>query len=183
MSHTSIRHHHLTIALHWLTVVTILCAVSAVFMREFFEDDEMRLLLLNLHRSFGVLILLLVILRVAARYKYYVVRVGETLPRILRRLAGVTHFVLYLFLFALPITGWLFTSAAGKTVTVFGVANLPSLLQKNRDLAERLGDIHETLAWFFIVLITAHILAALWHHFVRKDDVLTAILPSRKIKK
>jgi cytochrome b561 len=176
------RHHNLTIALHWTTFGIIIFAVCAVLLRDVVEASEVRLLLLNLHRSFGVVILLLVVARLIARFRISSEHVSASLPKGIRLLSLAAHTVLYLFLLALPVTGWLFSNAAGKAVSLFGLVNLPELIAKNRDLADQLGDVHETLAWLFIALIGAHVGAALWHHFWRKDDVLRSMLPVRLLR-
>lgn len=176
------RHHNLTIALRWTTFGIIIFAVCAVRLRDVVEASEVRRLLLNLHRSFGVVILLLVVARLIACFRLSSEHVSASLPKGIRLLSLAAHTVLYLFLLALPITGWLFSNAAGKAVSLFGLVNLPELIAKNRDLADQLGDVHETLAWLFIALIGAHVDAALWHHFWRKDDVLRATLPVRLLR-
>ncbi len=183
MPNTYPRHHKLTVLIHWLTFLTIVILLATIFSREFVEDDEIRLTLLNIHRSCGVLLLALLIIRLFIRYFFYFSNVNTDLPSTLQKIANATHWVIYSFLFAVPISGWLFTSAAGKPLIFFGFLHLPALLQKNRDLAEVMGEVHEVLAWIFVILIFAHILAALWHHYVRKDNVLRSILPARLLKK
>lgn len=183
MQNNYARHHHFTMLIHWISALTIIVLLGAIFFREFLEDDELRLTLLNLHRSFGVLLLILVIVRLFIRYFYYFSEVTSALPKTLQKIAKATHIVIYFFLLAVPISGWLLTSAAGKPLVFFGFLHLPALLQKNRDVAEIMGDVHEVLAWTFIAFIVAHILAALWHHYVRKDNVLRSILPARLVKK
>jgi cytochrome b561 len=176
------RHHNLTIALHWTTFGIIVFAVCSVLLRDVVEASEARLLLLNLHRSFGIVILLLVVARLIARFRISSEPVSASLPKGIRLLSLAAHTALYLFLLALPITGWLFSNAAGKAISLFGLVNLPELIAKNRDLADQLGDVHETLAWLLIALIGAHVCAALWHHFWRKDDVLRSMLPVRLLR-
>jgi cytochrome b561 len=102
------------------------------------------------------------------------------LPNVVRLAAKAGHAFLYLFLLALPLTGWLLTNAQGKAASFFGLFNLPMLVAKNRDLVDQLGDIHETGAWVFIALVGLHVGAALWHHFWRKDQVLRSMLPGAR---
>ena len=177
------RHHQITVTLHWATFFAIFSALSAVLLRELVEQDDLRLLLLTIHRSLGICILVLVIARVLLRYFYYFSDVTSDLPKTLRRIANAAHITIYTFLFLVPITGWLFTSTAGKPLTFFGLFHIPALLQKNRETAETFGEIHEVMAWLFIFILTTHIAAALWHHYVRKDNVLRSILPRWLTKK
>lgn len=178
MSNNYPRYHQFTLLIHLITFFTILVVLGAVFLREFTEDDDFRLQMLNLHRSLGVIVLLLVIVRLFIRYFYFFSHITAELPKILRRLASAAHFTIYTFLFAVPLLGWLFTSAAGKPLIFFGVVHLPALMHKNRELSEGLGEAHEVLAWLFIVVILGHTAAALWHHYVRKDHVLRSMLPT-----
>ncbi|MDY7562425.1 cytochrome b [Pseudomonas sp. CCC3.2] len=171
------RYHDLTIAMHWATALFIVLAIGSVLLRDTVEDDDWQSFLLNLHRSMGVAILLLAIVRLLTRLIASSSSVNAGLPKSVRLAAKAGHGVLYLFLLALPLTGWLLTSAQGKTLSFFGVYDLPMLVSKNRDLADQLGGIHETGAWIFIALIGMHISAALWHHFWRKDQVLRSMLP------
>jgi cytochrome b561 len=177
------RHHNLTIALHWTTFGIIVLAVCSVLLRDVVEASEVRLLLLNLHRSMGVAILLLVVARLITRFRISSEHVSVSLPKGIRLVSLAAHAMLYLFLLALPITGWLFSNAAGKAVSLFGLVDLPALIAKNRDVADQLGGVHETLAWLFIALISAHAGAALWHHYWRKDHVLRSMLPVRLFRK
>lgn len=171
------RHHSLTIILHWTTALAILVAVGAILLRELVEDDELRALLINLHRSLGVLILFLAAVRLVARLSINSQHIHTGLPRSIRLVSSAGHTALYAFLFALPITGWLLTNAEGKGVSPFGLFDLPILITRNRDLADQLGDFHETAAWVFIAVIGLHAGAALWHHFWRRDKVLRSMLP------
>lgn len=139
--HHYARHHGVTITLHWATALAILLAVAAVLLREVIEDDDMRNVLLNLHRSLGVLILLLAGVRLVARLVINASHVHLSLPKAIRLASTVGH----LALFALPVTGWLLSNAEGKTVSPFGLFNLPMLVTKNRDLGDPLGDVHEPL--------------------------------------
>ncbi len=182
MNHSP-RYHVLTQLIHWLTFFAIAAVLIAVCLREFTEDDDLRLQLLNLHRSLGVLVLVLFVIRLVVRYFYFFTHVTADLPKILRRLAGAGHIFIYSLLFFVPLVGWLYTNAAGKPVLFFGGIQLPALLHKNRALAENLGELHEVFAWVFIVVVIGHIAAALWHHFVRKDHVLRAMLPAWLNKK
>lgn len=177
-----LRHHRLTIALHWMTFLVIVMAVAAVFLREVIDTSDLRLSLLNLHRGLGVCVLLLACARLLVRLKIPARHLSAGLPPLVQRLSLAAHGALYLLLLALPISGWLFSNAAGKTVSVLGLFNLPELIGKNRDLADQLSDLHETLAWVLIALIVAHVGAALWHHFWRQDHVLHAMLPARLVR-
>lgn len=173
----SVRHRPLTIVLHWLSLLLIVGGVACVLAREGVEDRGLRLLLLELHRNAGLLVLALAALRLLTRLRPGHARPEHGLPTVLRRLAKASHGLLYLGLLATPLLGWALSSARGQLPQLFGLLPLPALVARDRDLAETLAECHEALAWLLIVLIGLHAAAALWHHHVRKDDVLRSMLP------
>ena len=83
---------------------------------------------------------------------------------------------MYLAMISLPLLGWAQSSARARHFKLFDVT-LPSLLPHDPDFADVLADWHETLAWVFLGFIALHFLASLYHHFIRKDDVLRSMLP------
>ena len=96
---------------------------------------------------------------------------------LLRWAAKVAHILLYGVLIALPLLGWAVTSAHGIKLTLLGSVPLPLLLAPDSELADTLSDYHVWLAWSLLVLVVAHVTAACWHHFARRDGVLRAMLP------
>jgi cytochrome b561 len=102
------------------------------------------------------------------------------LAALLRWVALMTHLALYAFLIALPLLGWAATSAKGVTLRLFALAPLPGLVAPDPDLADALVDYHMWGAWALLALVAAHAFAALWHHFVRRDGVLAAMLPNSR---
>ena len=161
--------------IHWLTSILLVATVSIVLIRDQMETKAVRVELLNLHRAIGLGILLLLIIRLFFRAKHV-----KNLPKhglsLLNELAAkVAHLSIYIALIALPILGLLQTNATGKEATFFGLFTLPKLINPNEDLAESLQDYHAYAAWILIALICLHILAALWHHFILKDNVLESM--------
>jgi cytochrome b561 len=88
-----------------------------------------------------------------------------------------SHLLLYLLLFAVPLSGWLMSSAKGFQTVWFGVLPLPDLLEKNPALGETLAQLHATLNYLFLGVIGLHVAAALKHHFLDRDDVLARMVP------
>src|SRR5574338_952243 len=170
------RHSPLPIALHWITALAILGAFALVLGREFADEKALRSLLLTGHRSLGLIVLAVTLLRLVARRAS---APATEQAGIQARLAGAMHCALYALLAALPLLGWALSSARGHAVTLFGQLTLPALVARNADLADRLADAHELLAWSLAALVAAHAAAALWHHFVRRDGVLRAMVPLR----
>ena len=102
------------------------------------------------------------------------------MPRWQRVVAEATHYLLYALMIAIPLAGWLMSSAKGFQTVYFGVLPIPDLLTKNKELGETLTLVHRYLNYTMIAILSAHIGAALKHHFIDKDDILGRMLPERK---
>ena len=89
----------------------------------------------------------------------------------------MSYALLYVLILAIPISGWLFSSASGVPVVYFGVLPLPNPVEKDKELAEFLKQIHIFLNWTLFVIVCVHVLAALKHHIVDRDNVLARMLP------
>jgi cytochrome b561 len=174
------KHEPATILLHWLTVLAVVIAVAAIYARELTEDKGLRILLLDVHRQLGLLILIGLALRLAVRYAKGLADHAGEMHALLRWAALLTHIALYAALLAIPLLGWAASNAHDIKLNLFGVIPLPSLVKADADFADTLDDYHKWAAWAAGVLVLMHAGAALWHHYVRKDAVLTAMLPRRR---
>lgn len=166
------------VILHWLTVLFLVMAVTLVLLREVVDGRALKQWLLEGHRHFGLLVLILFGVRVILRFRLGRLPEGDT-SRIIRIAAGLTHIALYALLLILPLLGWAYSNSMAKPVHFFG-ATLPPLVSPDPDLADTLGAWHVGVAWVLLGLTLLHIAAALWHHFVRHDDVLRRMLPVRR---
>lgn len=171
------RHSASTIALHWATVGAIVVAVAVMFIRDATEDRALRQFLLETHRQLGLFVLFAAGLRIAMRLSRGLADHAPGLAATLRWAAKGAHVLLYAMLLALPLAGWAVTSAHGINLTFFGMLRLPQLVSPDSDLADTLTDYHVWLAWGLLVLVGMHVVAAIWHHFIRRDGVLKAMLP------
>jgi cytochrome b561 len=169
-----------TIAFHWATVIAIVIAVAAVYLRDAVEDKAARAMLLELHRQLGILVLLSVPLRQVARYLVGHRDLSAGVPAILRWGARLAHGMLYAFLLTIPLIGWALTSAHATDLRLFELVSLPSLVAPDSDLADELADYHAWLAYGLMALVFVHALAALWHHYLLRDSVLVAMLPGAR---
>jgi cytochrome b561 len=176
----SARHPTVTVALHWGTVAAIVIAVAAMFIRDTVEGKFWRQALLEAHRQLGLLVLVGVGVRIALRVRTGLADHAPEMAGVLRWAARVTHVLLYGLLIALPLEGWALTSAHGITLALLGTVHLPNLLASDSELADVLSDYHVSLAWALLIFVGMHAGAALWHHFVRRDAVLAAMLPRRR---
>lgn len=173
------KHPMLTIALHWGTLAAIVIAVGAMWIRDLLDDNGVRQVLLQVHRQLGLLVLIVAAARVVVRVRRGLADHAIGMAAILRWAAKGAHLLIYAVLFAIPLVGWALTNAHGVTLSFLGVVRLPWLTAADSEFADTLSDYHVWLAWGLLALVAAHALAALWHHFVRRDAVLSAMLPAR----
>jgi cytochrome b561 len=163
--------------LHWLTALAIFCVVPLGLAMTLANPGPEQNRLYDLHRSFGAVVLMLTALRLLWRLYAPAPPMVPGLPPWQERAARYTHYALYVLLFAVPLLGWTGTSAFGAQIVVFDLFTLPALVEKNRELAEILLPTHVIMALTLCFLLIGHIGAALYHHFIRKDETLRRMLP------
>ena len=162
--------------LHWTIVILIVVQYVLAETADELPDGLEKLQVLTRHKSFGMLILGLAIVRIAWKLmnRGRPAPVGEGL---MKKAAAAGHGLLYLLLLVMPLSGWAMSSAANFPVTFFGWFQFPALVAENHDLHEALEDVHEALFYTLLVVAIGHIVAALYHHFILKDDVLRRMSP------
>lgn len=171
------RHSSLTITLHWASVLAIVVSVACGLMRELIEQDALRAVLLDLHRQFGLLVLLALGLRLFNRLRFGLASHAGELPALMRWAAAGSHLALYGALLAMPLLGVAVSQAHDVPVRLLGLVPLPALVPADPDLADELSSLHVNLAWALLALVVLHVAAACWHHVVRRDGVLAGMLP------
>ena len=176
-SASTLKHSKPTIALHWLSVLLVIGAASTILIRELVEGGSLRTLLLDSHRQFGLLVLLALSARLAARFTFGMAPTLNGSPWLVRWAAHAAHWGLYGVLLAIPMLGWALSSAHGVQLKLLGLVPLSALVGADADLADQLTDLHVLGSWLMLGMVTLHVAAALYHHVVRKDAVLTAMLP------
>jgi cytochrome b561 len=163
--------------LHWLIVALLVVQVTTALIADDLPLGVQKLLMLGRHKSFGMTILGLAVLRLVWRLANPTPALPSTLKPYERRLARVTHVLLYALLFAMPLTGWIMSVAKNYPVSWFHLFTWPNPVAPNKHLGELMVDVHKSLAYVLLVTVSLHILAALKHHFMLKDDVLKRMLP------
>jgi cytochrome b561 len=136
-----------------------------------------KLQLYSWHKWVGVTIFLVTILRLAWRLANGAPRPPATVPPWQQRLAALSHGTLYAILIVMPLTGWIMSSALNLPVVYFGLIPLPSPFGVDRALGEAMRYVHFSLALALLALVAVHVLAAFYHHFVLRDDVMRRMLP------
>jgi cytochrome b561 len=164
------------IVLHWLTLLLLIAVYSFIELRELFpKDSDPRNLLKSLHFMFGLTVLAVVCLRLFFRLSSQTPAIEPPPSPLVHRLGQVMHVVLYIFLLAMPVAGWMMLSAAGKPIPFFGL-ELPALIGENEALAKSIKSVHTTAGSIGYLLIAAHALAGLYHHYVKRDNTLKRML-------
>jgi cytochrome b561 len=173
------RYTPTAIGLHWLIALAIAGTFAlGLYMHEL-PLSPTKLELYSWHKWAGVTIFLLVIVRLGWRLTHPAPPLPEGMPEPLRLAAAGAHWLLYALMFAIPLTGWLMSSAKGFQTVWFGILPLPDLLAKDKALGDTLAEVHETLNFILLALVVLHAAAALKHHFIDRDTVLTRMLPHK----
>ncbi|HKB58877.1 MAG TPA: cytochrome b [Gallionellaceae bacterium] len=177
---TASRYGTLSRGLHWLTLLVFVGVYACMELHgEFAKGSDARAALLTWHFMLGLLVLVLLLPRIAARFSGPVPDIAPTPPAWQQLGAKLLHLALYAFMIVMPLLGWALLSASGKHIPFFGL-DLPPLLGADKALAKTLKEIHETLGNAGYFLIGLHTLAALYHHYVVHDNTLLRMLPERK---
>lgn len=165
--------------MHWLMALIILGLIACGwFMTSLDDDVSYKYDLYHWHKSFGVLVLFLLFARVVFRWASRVPPLPETMPWYERKLAHLVHWLLYLMLFLVPASGYLMSGAAPGRDVPFFKWTMPDLVEKNKELATILHDIHVVIPYVLLGIIALHVLGALKHRFMDKpeNDVIHRIL-------
>jgi cytochrome b561 len=164
---------------HWLIALLLLINLLLGVSLGYMQLSPEKLQRITWHKWMGITILCLVTLRLINRLLSRMPPL-EPAPRWQQTVAKLVHFALYLVMFAIPISGWCISSAAGIPVIYLNLWELPALLPKNRAWVDTLKEVHESLNITMVVLVSVHVLAALKHHLHDRDATLVRMLPILK---
>lgn len=173
---TSNTYTSTAIFFHWLMALIIIANFALGVTMSDLELSPEKLQFISWHKWTGITLLGLVTLR-------FLWRAFADRPPLLpaatwqRRTAKLSHFLMYLLLFAIPISGWVMSSAGGFTVTYLGLFPLPDLVAKDKQLFELLKEVHEILNFTLLGLVILHVLAVLKHQFIDRDATLARMVP------
>jgi len=166
--------------LHWTMAPLILVQVPLGLMAAGWRLSPAKLQLFFWHKSLGVLILALLVLRVAWRLANPAPGLPGEMPAWERAAAHASHALLYALMALLPLTGWIVNAASGIPLRVFGLFPLPALVEPNETLARLFTLLHRGLVVTLVVVLVAHVAAALRHHWILRDAILARMLPWNK---
>jgi cytochrome b561 len=181
------RYSNVAITLHWLIALGIIANIClGLYFADLPRSDPSKFMLVQTHKSIGLTVLVLSLVRVGWRLMHPVPPLPASMSPALRFFAHTTHFLLYVLIVVIPLSGWALVSSSplGLPTMYFGLfswphisflADLPRAAKK--PLVGEIAMVHIYLAWSAIVLIPIHFVGALYHHFMRRDDVLARMLP------
>lgn len=163
--------------LHWLIAVLVVVMAGLGWYMTTLKISPTMFELYALHKSIGVTVLVLMVLRLLWRQLNPTPPLPARMKPAERWLAHASHGLLYLILFGMPISGYVVNSAADFPLKVFGLVTLPNLIAENESVKEAAVTVHSTLIWVLVAVLVLHVAGALKHHFVDRDDVLRRMIP------
>jgi cytochrome b561 len=161
--------------LHWVVALCVVAMVPLGFSLSFLEGEDKNLAL-AIHKSLGVIVLGVVVLRILWRLYSRPPQLPVLWAPVVKTIAAMNHRLLYLLTLGMPLSGWAMSSAFGKAVIVPGWGALPMLVAKNLPLALALKEAHAVGGFILTGLVTLHVTAALYHGLILKDGVMKRML-------
>ncbi|HSM95995.1 MAG TPA: cytochrome b [Rhizomicrobium sp.] len=190
-ANTRTRYGTVAMTLHWLIAALVLTNIYlGLTFDSYPKGDPALFQVVQIHKSIGLTVLVLSILRLVWRLVNPVPPLPADMNPVLKFAAHATHFVLYFLIIAIPLSGWAMVSAArvGMPTRYFGLFDWPNIgfiagtpPDQKTPLHHSLTETHEILAWSAIVLVTIHVAAALYHQFLRHDSVMKRMLPGTSV--
>lgn len=166
-----------SIGLHWtIAALVLLVQVPAGLIMDAVGPGTVQNVGYNIHKTTGIVIFLLAVVRLGWRWSQPVPALPADLPAWQARAAATTHVLLYLVLFTMPITGFLYTAMGGFPVPFFGLYDLSRLIPVHKPASEVFKLAHVSLQWLLYAVVALHVCGALHHHVIRKDGVLRRML-------
>jgi cytochrome b561 len=172
------RYNAMAIGLHWIIALLI---IGGFYLGWIMTDipgfTPTKLKYFSWHKWIGVTVFMLAVIRLIWRATHSAPATPAGMPRWQVGAAHLTHFLLYVLMLAIPISGYLYSSAANVQVVYLGVLPLPTIIGPDKALKAILRTVHVALNYTLLVLVVLHVLAALKHHFVDRDGLLGRMLP------
>lgn len=179
LKNSTIRYGSFSIGIHWLMLLLFIAVYASVNLHELYpKGSDLRQALMTWHFMLGLLVFVFIWLRLAARFSGPTPLIKPAIPHLQEVSAKLLHLALYVLMIGMPLTGWLLLSASGKPIPFFGL-QLPALIEENKDLASQIKEVHEFVGNTGYALIGLHSVAALYHHYIKRDNTLTRMLPQR----
>ncbi|MGK9233350.1 cytochrome b [Inquilinus limosus] len=177
---TAERWGRISIALHWtIAGLILLVQIPAGLTMNRVEPGLVQNILYDTHKMTGLTVFALAVVRLIWRWANPVPELPADLPRWQAVTARTTHALLYLLIFAMPISGFLYTAMGGFPVPLFYLVDLADFVPENKPAAEVAKAVHLSLKWVLLAVVVLHVAGALQHHLVRRDGILRRMLSSK----
>lgn len=171
------KFNFMTIGLHWLMLLLLISVYACMELRGIFpKGSDPREAMKTWHYLLGLSIFVLVWVRLVARLIYAAPAIQPIPPKWQIYFANAMQIALYLLMIAMPLIGWILLSAEGKPIPLFGL-QLPALVGESKSLAGQTKEIHEVVGTTGYFLVGLHTIAALFHHYLLRDNTLRRMLP------
>ena len=174
------RYTSTAIFLHWLVGLGLIATFALGYYMEGLPFSPNKLKLIAWHKWAGIALLALAVLRLVWRLTHRAPQLPDQMGAMSRLAAHAGHLLLYVLMLAIPLSGWLASSAQGVPVVWLGMWQLPDLIGKHPELGPFLQETHMVLNYLLLIVVIGHVGAALQHHFIKKDTILTRMLPILK---
>lgn len=176
------RYSSFAIVLHWLMALALLALVGLGFYMTDMPMSPLKLKVFSWHKWAGITLLVLVLVRMVWRLVSPAPALPGGMSRLMKLAAHGGHLALYGLMLAIPLSGWLMSSAKGFQTVWFGVLPLPDLIGRNLELGKQLSTLHLGLNVALLVMVAGHLLAALVHQHVQKDGTMYRMLPIARLR-
>lgn len=184
MSTATLKYTRVAIALHWLIAIMIIGQIIGGVLMHKMGNSPTKFELYQLHKSFGLIVLILSFLRLAWRVTHKAPPLPDGMKPFERVGAVGAHYAFYVMMIGVPLVGWIMVSASPLNIPtqIFKTVPWPDFpgIPRSEALADQMKDLHKVMAFGIVFLLVLHIGAAMKHHFVNKDDVLTRMVPFLK---
>jgi cytochrome b561/polyisoprenoid-binding protein YceI len=182
LNNSELRYGWIAMLLHWGMAIAIIAMLAVGIYMEDLPFGPQKLALIGWHKATGMLLLALAVARLLWRVVSVVPSHPSSMAPLQRKAADAAHWALYGLMIAIPLSGYLLSTAAGFPVALYNWGiTLPLLFAPSKEAQELFGEAHELMAWGLLVLIHLHVLAALYHHAMLKDGVLRRMLPLKML--
>jgi cytochrome b561 len=168
--------------LHWGMAILIIAMLACGIIMADLAASPLKWKMYMLHKSVGLVVLFLIISRLIWRFINIVPELPASLPATHRSLAKLSPYVLYAMMITMVLSGYVMSDMGGHAISFFDAYTLPHLFSKNQSLSAIAAKTHGIAAYCFIVILTTHVFAAFYRHFVLKNEVLRRMLPSSSKK-
>lgn len=171
-----LQYTQVAIWLHWLIGLAVIANIALAMLTEGLPRETQRTAM-DIHKALGITILALTVVRIAWRLGHRPPPLPAAIPGWQRLFGRITHGLFYVLLILLPLSGWVWMSAAGRPIDFFGLFAVPVIVAPNEALADVMHDRHEVLGLTMLALAAIHILAALKHQFVDRAGLIGRMNP------